>query len=57
MSCYEPTRSSLTVLLTGPSGRRHQSVVARVIVAFFDAFHEALEMRRAAYRRYHLSDD
>jgi hypothetical protein len=31
--------------------------MVQLIVTCLEAFYEALEMRREAYRRYHLSDD
>jgi hypothetical protein len=38
-------------------GQQDEPAFVRLIVTLVEAFHEALEMRRVAYRRYHLSDD
>jgi hypothetical protein len=57
MSCYNQTCSSFTVQPAKNSAWLGQSTFARAIVVFIDAFHEALAMRRAAYRRYRLSDE
>jgi hypothetical protein len=37
--------------------RRERPLLLWVIVALYESFHEALEMRRAAHKRYHLTDD
>jgi hypothetical protein len=38
-------------------GRPIQSAFVWLIATLIETFHEALEMRRIAYRRYHLSDE
>jgi hypothetical protein len=55
MSCYSQATSSFPVLPY--PGRRRRPVWMRAFTMIFEAFHEALEMRRAAYRRYRLSDE
>jgi hypothetical protein len=57
MSCYNQTFPSAAVLPLGNSDRAHRSAFIGTIVALIDAFQEALSMRRAAYRRYRLSDE
>jgi hypothetical protein len=57
MSCYNHTSASFAILSTKGLGRRDHSALRRVIVAVIEALYEALEMRRVAYRRYHLSDE
>jgi hypothetical protein len=58
MRCYNKTSSSWTVQSSFTySGRRGESAFVWLIVTLVEAFHEALEMRRVAYRRYHLSDE
>jgi hypothetical protein len=58
MSCYNTTSSSYTVQSSSKYlGRQVQSAVVWLIATLMEAFHEALEMRRDAYRRYHLSDE
>jgi hypothetical protein len=51
MSCYDDTNPSLTTLSTKSAGRQDPLPVVRGIVTFFEAFHEALEMRRVACRQ------
>jgi len=57
MSCYNNASSSFAVQATKDQSRRDHSALRRLIVAFIEAFYEALEMRRVAYRRYHLSNE
>jgi hypothetical protein len=57
MSCCNHANSSFAVLPTQCSGQRDHSPWRRMIVAFIEAFYEALELRRAAYRRYHLPNE
>jgi hypothetical protein len=57
MSCYNQASSSFAIRSPRSSSRRDPSAVLRAIVAVIEAFYEALEMRRAAYRRYHLSNE
>jgi hypothetical protein len=57
MSCYSHTSTSFVVLSTKDQSRRDHSASRRLIVAVIEAFYEALEMRRVAYRRYHLSSE
>ena len=58
MSCYNNTSPSWTIRpLFKYSGKRDQPAFAWLIVSLVEAFHEAVEMRRTAYRRYHLSDE
>ncbi len=57
MSCYNQTAPSFAPSAANNACRPEQSAFTRTIVAIVDAFQEALAMRRAAYRRYRLSDD
>lgn len=57
MSCCNHTSSSFAVPSIKHLGQRNHSPLRRVIVAVIEAFYEALEMRRVAYRRYHLSNE
>ncbi len=56
MSCYNQSAPSF-VSSAESACRPDRSTFTRTIVAMIDAFLEALAMRRAAYRRYRLSDD
>jgi len=57
MSCQNEACSPLIVIPAVPqTGRLKQSALIAVAVAFIDAFQEAVEMRRAIYRRYHFSE-
>jgi hypothetical protein len=44
--------SSLTAEASDNSGMPNRPVLFSVLVTVFEAFHEAMEMRRAAYRCY-----
>jgi hypothetical protein len=56
MSCTTST-ASLTVN-PAPEYRRPQwPPVIKTIIAILDAFHEALEMRRVALKKYRLNDE
>jgi len=57
MSCYSQTYTSPSVRPAGNSGQMSLGGFFRAIITMVDAFHEALEMRRVAYRRYRLSDE
>jgi hypothetical protein len=58
MSRYNNTSSSWTVEPSFKySDQRDQQAFVWLIVTLVETFHEALEMRRAPYRRYHLSDE
>jgi hypothetical protein len=57
MSCYTQTSSSFAVLPARDSERAYRRAFIRTIGALVDAFQEALAMRRAAYRRYRLSEE
>ncbi len=57
MSCYTQSTPSFAASSSNSACRPDQSAFTRTIVAIIDAFQEALAMRRAAYRRYRLSDD
>jgi hypothetical protein len=58
MSCYNNTSPSWTVQSSFKySSERDQPAFVWLIVTLVEAFHEALEMRRVAYRRYHLSEE
>jgi hypothetical protein len=56
MSCYNYRSSSLAVLSATSSDRRTPLNLMRTLVTLIEAFHEALELRRAAYRRYRLPE-
>jgi len=57
MSCYSQTYIPTSVQSGRTSGRAALAALLRAIIMIVGAFHEALEMRRAAYRRYRLSDE
>jgi hypothetical protein len=57
MSCYNHASAPFAVLPTKDQSRRDHLALRRLIVALIEAFYEALEMRRVAYRRYHLSSE
>jgi hypothetical protein len=56
MSCYNYRSSSLAVPSARSSDRRTSLNLMRTLVTLIEAFHEALELRRAAYRRYRLPE-
>jgi hypothetical protein len=55
MSCVYKTASSPT--LNPAAAGMGRSAFLRAIIATFDAFREALKMRRVAHRRYFLGDE
>ncbi len=57
MSCTNQAYAPVFVWPARDSRRRERPLLLRVIVALYESFHEALEMRRAAHKRYHLTDD
>jgi hypothetical protein len=57
MSCNNQAHALVFVWPARDSRRRECPLLLWVIVALYESFHEALEMRRAAHKRYHLTDD
>jgi hypothetical protein len=57
MSCTNQAYAPVFVWPARDSRRRQHPLLLWVIVALYESFHEALEMRRAAHKRYHLTDD
>jgi hypothetical protein len=57
MSCTNLAHAPVFVWPAPDSRRRERPLLLWVIVALYESFHEALEMRRAAHKRYHLTDD
>jgi hypothetical protein len=57
MSCTNQAYAPVFVWPARDSRRRERPLLLWVIVALHESFHEALEMRRAAHKRYHLTDD
>jgi hypothetical protein len=54
MSCNTEVRSSF---IAWPARRIDRPAVLRLIVVLYESFQEALELRREAHRRYHLTDE
>jgi hypothetical protein len=57
MSCSNEAHSPIFVWPARNSREQDHPFLLWVVVALYESFHEALEMRRAAYKRYHLIDD
>jgi hypothetical protein len=57
MSCTNQAYAQVFVWPARDSRRRERPLLLWGIVALYESFHEALEMRRAAHKRYHLTDD
>lgn len=57
MSCNTEVRSTLIVWPARNSFRIDRPAILRLIILLYESFQEALEMRREAYRRYHLSEE
>ena len=57
MSCNTKVRSTLIVWPARNSFRIDRPAILRLIILLYESFQEALEMRREAYRRYHLSEE
>jgi hypothetical protein len=55
MSCIYKAASSPT--FNPAAAEMGRSAFLRAIIAMFDAFREALKMRRIAHRRYFLGDE
>ena len=56
MACASTTSSVLAVPTSTLAGRNRRTLM-KTIVALAEAFQEALDLRRAAYRSYVLSDE
>jgi hypothetical protein len=56
MSCQSNTYASPIVVPSVQGTGSFESAVTAVVVTIIDAFDEALEMRRAAYRRRRFDD-
>jgi hypothetical protein len=52
MSCAKQTYASLVAIPAQKTDRLDQPAFMRAIIAAIDAFQEALEMQRAAHKRY-----
>jgi hypothetical protein len=57
MSCNTEVRSTFIVWPARNSRRIDRPAILRLIIVLYESFQEALEMRREAHRRYHLSDE
>ena len=57
MSCTYKTCPSMAIHRTAGHARMRGLTVFGAIVAVIDAFHEALEMRRRAHKKYFLDDE
>jgi hypothetical protein len=55
--CANTTTVSAFVTPIAAPGRWNWSVTLKVAMEFVDVFQEALAMRRAAQRNYHLNDE
>jgi hypothetical protein len=57
MSCANTADHSLVVLIVPSRLASRWPAFIATIVAFHDAFREALEMRRTAYKKHRLNDE
>ncbi len=55
--CATTTCSSLLAISAPPQGRRKRIMLMNAMTAMVETFQEALDMRRAAPRRYFRSDE
>jgi hypothetical protein len=57
MSCNTEVRSSFIAWPARHARRIDRPAVLRLIVVLYESFQEALQLRREAHRRYHLTDE
>jgi hypothetical protein len=57
MSCNTEVRSTFIVWPARNPRRFDRPAILKLIIVLYESFQEAVEMRREAYRRYHLSDE
>ena len=57
LQCKENAMTTLSISNVAIRPRRRSSKFMKAIIATIDAFHEALEMRRAAHRKYPFFDE
>ena len=57
MSCNTEVRPSFIVWPARHAHRIDRPALLRLIIVLYASFQEALELRREAYRRYHLTDE
>jgi hypothetical protein len=57
MSCNTEVRSSFIAWPARHARPIDRPAVLRLIVVLYKSFQEALELRREAHRRYHLTDE
>ena len=57
MSCNTEVRSPFIVWPARHAHRIDRPALLRLISVLYESFQEALELRREAYRRYHLTDE
>jgi hypothetical protein len=57
MSCNTEVRSPFIVWPAHHAHRIDRPALLRLISVLYASFQEALELRREAYRRYHLTDE
>ena len=55
--CAHKTGTSVFTIPAPTLGRRNQFTLVTAMIAIAEAFQDALAMRRAAQRRYFLSDE
>jgi hypothetical protein len=57
MSCNTEVRSTVIVWPARNSRRIDRPAILKLMIVLYESFQEAVEMRREAYRRYHLSEE
>ena len=57
MSCSNEAYLPVIIWPARNPRRADRPALLWLIVVLYESFQEALEMRRAAYKRYHLTDD